>query len=699
MSDFTTQFSGSLIDTKMPDAAVRGDSPLVAKRDVLDKTDSFARELSKANDKQRPVEHQEAPARRQRANAPAAGETSSGRQRATSPGNEAPRKLDEDPRVAHAAELVDEADPSGAKIPGAESEERLLQSNVAEVDSYGILTTKQTAQADDGLLTPNVVVEEVVSAPADKLPGSDKVIVAVDVDSLAAMPGAAPLPATGAINGSVAAQPLGKANTATLSTLQGDKLAVATVPAPLQAATVSAAQISESPTSVAASVTALEPDASVRKLTAVPLNTASTGVTGKTPITANVIEPADTVQGAVVNSTQIKVQQQAATSSPALNVAETVSSSVTVNQLRQFSTNGAAKPVTPAGETVMADEVLDTAQSSVIRSVKPIADKDLDGSATRDNGPGRSMDMFAFSQVGSGKDLEISASQLRVGQLTALSTQTVADKSTEAALPSMVAEANAGVFESELPSGVKQVLKSGVQGEGVLGLGAMTTNVASSSLPDNMLVDSSSGIVTAPLLTRTDTVSTQIVSTPLPVPLMLPAANEAMTSNINWMVKEGVQNASVNVMPAGMGPISVNIGIENEQMNVSIVATQGTTREALEALLPRLREQLLTQGHDSVRVEISDGKSDQARGNNAQSQNQNQSPAYERSSFGGEQSADRNSDQSQGQTHEQTQSGSERLSSESGERPLTDAERARVASLSLSSAGSTPIQHGYDLYV
>ena len=59
-----------------------------------------------------------------------------------------------------------------------------------------------------------------------------------------------------------------------------------------------------------------------------------------------------------------------------------------------------------------------------------------------------------------------------------------------------------------------------------------------------------------------------------------------------------------------MGPISVSIGIEKEQMSVSIIALQGSTREALDSMLPRLREQLAAQGHDSVKVDISDGRAD-----------------------------------------------------------------------------------------
>lgn len=130
--------------------------------------------------------------------------------------------------------------------------------------------------------------------------------------------------------------------------------------------------------------------------------------------------------------------------------------------------------------------------------------------------------------------------------------------------------------------------------------------------PDNMFLSLPGGIVTAPVLQRTDTGGAQLVNAPVNMPILQNDAEKSMASNIRWMVNEGVKSAVVNVTPSGMGPISVSIGVENDQMNVSIVALQGSTREALDAMLPRLREQLAAQGHDSVRVDISDGRSEES---------------------------------------------------------------------------------------
>lgn len=133
-----------------------------------------------------------------------------------------------------------------------------------------------------------------------------------------------------------------------------------------------------------------------------------------------------------------------------------------------------------------------------------------------------------------------------------------------------------------------------------------------SQTPDNMFHSLSGGIVTAPILQRADAGNTQAVNAPVNMPILQNDADKAMASNIRWMVNEGVKNAVINVTPSGMGPISVSIGLEKEQMNVSIVALQGATREALDSMLPRLREQLAAQGHDSVKVDISDGRPEQS---------------------------------------------------------------------------------------
>ena len=139
------------------------------------------------------------------------------------------------------------------------------------------------------------------------------------------------------------------------------------------------------------------------------------------------------------------------------------------------------------------------------------------------------------------------------------------------------------------------------------------TSVTLSDTTNNMFQALPSGIITAPVVARGELANNPIISAPYTVPLMSTDADEALAGNLKWMVADGVKNAVVNIAPSGMGPISVKIDIENEQMNVSIIASHGGTREALDAMLPRLREQLASQSIDTVRVDVSDGRSDNSR--------------------------------------------------------------------------------------
>ncbi|MBX2882460.1 MAG: flagellar hook-length control protein FliK [Granulosicoccus sp.] len=152
---------------------------------------------------------------------------------------------------------------------------------------------------------------------------------------------------------------------------------------------------------------------------------------------------------------------------------------------------------------------------------------------------------------------------------------------------------------------------------------SMSTNQSSA----NMFAGGSSGIVTAPLTSKLSSDGLNVSPAPLNVALFSDDASKSLAGNIRWMSTEGVKNAVINVTPSGMGPISVQIGIENDQMNVSILANQGVTREALESMLPRLREQLVSQGHESVRVDVSDGRSGQSRsGSEGQTSGESRTP-------------------------------------------------------------------------
>jgi flagellar hook-length control protein FliK len=73
-------------------------------------------------------------------------------------------------------------------------------------------------------------------------------------------------------------------------------------------------------------------------------------------------------------------------------------------------------------------------------------------------------------------------------------------------------------------------------------------------------------------------------------PLGQPDWGKAVGERIQWMLGKHLQEAELKLNPPHLGPLEVRISLQQDQANVSFLATQAPTREALEAALPRLRE-------------------------------------------------------------------------------------------------------------
>ena len=82
----------------------------------------------------------------------------------------------------------------------------------------------------------------------------------------------------------------------------------------------------------------------------------------------------------------------------------------------------------------------------------------------------------------------------------------------------------------------------------------------------------------------------------------------AVGERVEWMVKEGVKEARLQLNPPGMGPLDVQVTVGEERTTVSIIAHNATTREALQDDLQRLRQMLTEQGNDDVEVNVSSGE-------------------------------------------------------------------------------------------
>jgi flagellar hook-length control protein FliK len=81
----------------------------------------------------------------------------------------------------------------------------------------------------------------------------------------------------------------------------------------------------------------------------------------------------------------------------------------------------------------------------------------------------------------------------------------------------------------------------------------------------------------------------------------------AVGNQVQWMVGNNIQSATLQVSPDHLGPVEVRIDVQSSQVNVSFTAAHPDTRSALEQSVPQLRAMLagggLTLGHTTVQQE------------------------------------------------------------------------------------------------
>lgn len=70
---------------------------------------------------------------------------------------------------------------------------------------------------------------------------------------------------------------------------------------------------------------------------------------------------------------------------------------------------------------------------------------------------------------------------------------------------------------------------------------------------------------------------------------------DELGGQINLMLDKSLQNAEIRLNPEHLGPLRVNIRMENDQLTVQFTAEHVAVREALEAASPRLRDMLASQ--------------------------------------------------------------------------------------------------------
>jgi flagellar hook-length control protein FliK len=182
----------------------------------------------------------------------------------------------------------------------------------------------------------------------------------------------------------------------------------------------------------------------------------------------------------------------------------------------------------------------------------------------------------------------------------------------------MGAGADNTALSAEEQAALKEILRqvysarpevaSGEQAPAVLRAGA-----GESALTAAANLEALTNLAQSPAAGVVSTLATVATSATASTPATLPAVtippgdkgwSQAMGERILWMVGRDLQAASVNIKPPNLGPLHIQISIQNEQATVNFTAQNGVVKEALEAAIPRLREMLAENNIQLVNVDV-----------------------------------------------------------------------------------------------
>gem|GEM_PF-1399192 len=97
------------------------------------------------------------------------------------------------------------------------------------------------------------------------------------------------------------------------------------------------------------------------------------------------------------------------------------------------------------------------------------------------------------------------------------------------------------------------------------------------------------------------------------LPLRNPQFSEMLARRVMWLSSQNLQEAHIQLEPAELGKLSVQVTLAHGQAEVGLASPQAEVRAVLEGQLPRLQEMLENQGLNAPRLGIFDAPGGQAR--------------------------------------------------------------------------------------
>lgn len=100
----------------------------------------------------------------------------------------------------------------------------------------------------------------------------------------------------------------------------------------------------------------------------------------------------------------------------------------------------------------------------------------------------------------------------------------------------------------------------------------------------------------------------QAFNTQLELPLGSAQWGSQIFQRVAWLTGQGIAAAEIHLNPAELGPMQVRVDQRQDSATVVFTSHNSSTREAIEASLPRLRELFSEQGMELLDVDINSGE-------------------------------------------------------------------------------------------
>lgn len=99
-----------------------------------------------------------------------------------------------------------------------------------------------------------------------------------------------------------------------------------------------------------------------------------------------------------------------------------------------------------------------------------------------------------------------------------------------------------------------------------------------------------------------------LFNTQLELPLGNAQWGSQVLQRVAWLTGQGIAAAEIHLNPAELGPMQVRVDQRQDSATVVFTSHNSSTREAIEASLPRLRELFSEQGMELLDVDINSGE-------------------------------------------------------------------------------------------